>query len=1459
MNITTKAYKVLNPAYRKITITRQEIDSFKTLLNECLEHIRINEERRESEENIKNYLGSFLQKAFYSEHLINTKDKIDLAIFLGKDAKSDIGVILEAKRPSNISEFLSPDNINKKALQELLLYYLKERVSGGNNKIKHLIATNGYEWYFFKAEDFYTYFYKNNKLLKEYNEFIAGKKDSIKNELFYSEIAKKYIEEVQHELPFLYINIKEYENLLPLENTDDDKLVALYKVFSPVNLLGHSFGNDSNQLNKQFYFELLHIIGLEEIKDGGKKVIQRKPKGSRNHGSLLESTIFTLDDRDYLRKVENLRSFGTNREEQLFNVALELCLTWINRILFLKLLESQLISYHNGSTKYKFLHREFVKGFDELEELFFSALAKKPEDRNERIKNKYQLIPYLNSSLFEPNELEDKALQISNLKDADLELHEKTILKDNLKRQTGSLNTLEYLFNFLEAYDFSGDNGEKVNESNQQKSLISASVLGLIFEKINGYKDGSFYTPAYITMYMSREALRRAVVQKFNNQYKWNCKDFDELQEDLKDHIRKGDRDIIRKEANQIINSLKICDPAVGSGHFLVSCLNELIAIKSELNILIDKEGKRLNAYILLENDELIIEDENERIFLYQPDNKTSQRIQETLFHEKQSLIENCLFGVDINPNSVKICRLRLWIELLKNAYYTESGQLQTLPNIDINIKTGNSLISRFELDDNLKSAFKSKDNPYSLQDYKNAVNEYKNTNDKSRKRDILTIISTIKSAFKDKLDTDFIKKLATARGKFEQMQTQLQNLEAFGEKPSKKEKEELKKLQLDFDKAQGEKEEILDNVIYQNAFEWRFEFPEVLDENGDFLGFDVVIGNPPYFSVRADETFKNEYFTKFHTFSASTDIYALFFETAFNILKTCGLNIFIVSNKWVNASYGENLRSFLAKEASPLLLVDFDKLQIFSDAVVFVNITLFEKSPNINLLKGCIIDSENHLLNLENSIYTRLVKMPDIDELIWRIISDKEQNINKKIRVGKLLQDWNISFYRGVTTGLNEAFVIPKEQLDLLEIDNIDLAKPVLRGRDIKRYKLDFNDLYLIGTFSSKGIDIEKYPQIKSYLEVNFGIERLKQDGAKESRKKTMGEWYEIQDTTSYWQEFEKPKIIWLEISDRANFTYDDQNHYLLNSAYLITGENLKYLLGILNSKLLDFYFFQISPQIAGGRRRYTKQYVEQLPIIEPTSAQSTPIIDLVEKILSAKKEDPTASTEAWEQEIDVLVYKLYGLSYEEVLVVDPGAAEWLGEGDYNHNLGSSSDSSKSDAKVRISGLLGMVEIKQLEQLCNDLEKVGLFVEKYDKTGIAMNSLSDFANMFTWAVSNIPANIQGSFQWDVIKLGVKTLWDSIKGKKYTTLNSGSKSEEKDATLGLEIQVGDKSLRFNVSNLPDDQFSEALDKVLPICKEVMDNNLKDEIWKIVCEYDSRNQKWIPIDKLKVALEKQKMK
>jgi len=467
----------LNKAFLKIKPNRNEIELFKSNLITLLDKLKTVEERPkdESEEHLKNDIRDFLRDTFYKEtNAINTKDKKDLVIHTSKDTNSKVGVIIEAKRPSNKGEMLSKDNLNKKALQELVLYYLRERITHKNLEVKHLIVTNINEWYIFDEHLFERLFTKK-ELVKQFESFEFGKKST---SVFYKEIAEPFIQSITNEIEYTYFNLKDYESVLRNQDKKDDKqLIELFKLLSPPHLLKLPFNNDSNSLDKNFYGELLHLIGLVEVKEGSKKLIQRPELKDRNSGSSLENTINQLDSLDKLSRITNLKQYGDTQEERLFNVGLELCITWVNRILFLKLLEAQLISYHKGDKSYSFLNFDKIHDYDNLNSLFFMVLARKPEDRNQRVKDLFSKVPYLNSSLFEPTVLEHEALFISGLEDnIVLPFLSSTVIKDNHgNKEKGAREGLAYLFDFLSSYNFTSDSTVDIQEDN--KTLINASVL----------------------------------------------------------------------------------------------------------------------------------------------------------------------------------------------------------------------------------------------------------------------------------------------------------------------------------------------------------------------------------------------------------------------------------------------------------------------------------------------------------------------------------------------------------------------------------------------------------------------------------------------------------------------------------------------------------------------------------------------------------------------------------------------------------------------------------------------------------------------------------------------------------------------------------------------------------------------------------------------------------------------
>jgi len=1167
--------------------------------------------------------------------------------------------------------------INKRAFHEILLYYLRERITEKNINVKHLIVSNVYEWYIFDEKIFERIFARNRNLVKQFQDFELSKKPT---EIFYTEIAEPFIAEIEYDIEFTYIDIREYEKPLRNQNSqDDNKLIALFKLLSPEHLLKLPFVNDSNSLDKRFYGELLHIIGLAEKKEGSKKIIERNAPGQRHTGTLLENAMIQLDSLDKISRLENARQFGATQSERLFNVALELGITWINRILFLKLLEAQLVAYHKGDKSYEFLNTEKVKDYDDLNSLFFQVLARRPHERNEDVKKAFEKVPYLNSSLFEPTEIEHATLFISQLRnDKPIPLYPQTVLKDETgKKRNGNMNPLAYLFAFLSAYDFASEGSEEIQEDN--KTLINASVLGLIFEKINGYKDGSFFTPGFITMYMCRETIRKAVIQKFNETKGWNCTDMTALYNKIED----------RNEANKIINDIKICDPAVGSGHFLVSALNELIAIKSDLNILLDRQGRWLKEYHLeVLNDELIVTDEDGQLFEYNPENKESQRVQETLFHEKQTLIENCLFGVDINANSVKICRLRLWIELLKNAYYKTSSSelvtpghllskpgsssdqvtsshqvtrtqrtLETLPNIDINIKWGNSLISRFAIDADLGNALKS--NKWTIDSYRVAVDTYRNAQSKEVKREMEKLIATIKSDFKSNIDQPFKKKIRNARAKVDKLATEINTQKQWGEKINKQLFKDLEKAAKNLKKLEEERDNTEANKIYEDAFEWRFEFPEVLDDNGNFTGFDVVIGNPPYFSMSKLKE-QADYFSRagFETYSKGADIYCLFYELGGRILKNEGFLTYITSNSWLRAIYGELLKTYFMKSLQPISLLNIEDIQVFEEATVESNIITLQKRKLTHSF-AVVNLADDYKLGASLSEYFEFnhfeFAVPDTSE--WFIGKQLEGNLKAKIETqGKQLKEFDIVINRGILTGYNTAFIIGEQKKDeLIKLDerNAEIIKPILRGRDLKKYSYEFSKLWAICTFPSLKIDIEKHPSVKSYF-LEVGKSRLEQSGEQGSRKKTNNKWFETQDSISYWEDFEKPKIIWGELSNKAKFTFDNNRHYLNNTVFMMVGEKLKYLLAILNSSTAQWYFETISTTSGMGTNRWLKYKIELLPIKEPSENQEKEIENLVDEILLLKNQNSAADTSDLENQINHLVYQLYGLTAEEIAIIE-------------------------------------------------------------------------------------------------------------------------------------------------------------------------------------------------------------
>ena len=800
----------------------------------------------------------------------------------------------------------------------------------------------------------------------------------------------------------------------------------------------------------------------------------------------------------------------------------------------------------------------------------------------------------------------------------------------------------------MDAYDFSSESSsQEVQE--EEKRLISASVLGLIFEKINGYKDGSFFTPGFITMYMCRETLRRAVLQKFKDVKRWQC----ETIEELKDKI------IDRKEANEIINSLKICDPGVGSGHYLVSALNELIAIKSELGILCYRDESRIKYHkVEIQNDELIITDEeDDEIFDYclSEMNKPiseKQKLQEAIFHEKETIIENCLFGVDINPNSVSICRLRLWIELLKNAYYTQESnytELETLPNIDINIKQGNSLISRFELHDKLSSLPTPTRQKMKLatEKYKEQVFIYKATDDKAVKEQTRKRIKELKEEFASIVnpnDKDYIRLKELEAELAQQVLIYDRKEVAEWEKKNEKlhkEKEELKK-------AYNEKL----RTLYGNAFEWRFEFPEVLDDEGNFVGFDVVISNPPYGDYY-DQSVKKYLIQAYKkSFSGTFDVYIMFVELAMILLHNKGFTSLIIPHTFLDYIQFKALRTFILEQSNVIMLLKLSN--VFDDPIVDNAIVLLKRR------EGTEVPPSYYFLPEIDRINKQILAQND--QLQYDLLSkDRFSLSSSNLSIGISLDIKPLKHYikvtQGITTGGNKIFILDKEIASKHAFDKTFIKKLIV-GKNISKFSLHYDNKVLL--YITKNYEVSPNTNKKIYNYLLPYKEILSQK--RETIKGTLP-WYCI-----HWPRSEdlimKPKILIRQTADKIIATLDQDKFYPLDSLHMLTlnydlkGSEaidlMKYLLGIMNSKLFEMLYKEKLDEKGKVYPQVKKVIIEELPIVAADNNLSKAIILKVDAILTTKKQNPKADTSAKESEIDKLVYQLYGLTEEEIKIVE-------------------------------------------------------------------------------------------------------------------------------------------------------------------------------------------------------------
>ena len=689
------------------------------------------------------------------------------------------------------------------------------------------------------------------------------------------------------------------------------------------------------------------------------------------------------------------------------------------------------------------------------------------------------------------------------------------------------------LLSILSRYNFTIEE----NSPEEQQVALDPELLGKVFENLLGAynpetketarnQSGSFYTPREIVNYMVDESL---IAYLGNNDFVRSLFSYDFTFDKAKsnEYLKIADK----------LKAVKILDPACGSGAFPMGLLNRMIDILERIS----------------------------------PN--------EDIYELKLSVIENCLYGCDIQSIAAQITKLRFFISLICNCEKDASKPnfgIPTLPNLETNFVSANSLIAKKKEDRQLK-LFKSEE----IESIKKELHQIRHLHFSAKS-------TSTKHRLREK-DLDLRKKLI-----------------------------ELLSDENNF--ASDDAKQLAEwNPYDQNAVSPFFDPEWMFGVNN---GFDIVIGNPPYIQLQNNggELAKLYEGCGYSTFARTGDIYCLFYERGWQLLKKDGHLCYITSNKWMRAGYGEKTRDFFANKTNPLLLIDFAGVKIFESATVDTNILLFSRSNNQHKTTCAITNKQNKdsVKNLSDFVRQQDTICDFSTSDSWVILSPIEQSIKRKIEaVGTPLKDWDINIYRGVLTGCNEAFIIDstkrKEILSNCQTEEErkrtdELIRPILRGRDIRRYGYEWAELWLIATFPSRHYNIEDYPAVKQYL-LSFGIERLEQTGKVhnvngeriKSRKKTNNKWFETQDSISYWEDFNKPKLFYADISRHLNFCFCRDVMFCNNTTYFIVAENnliLEHLYRYLNHHLIDWYYKTLSVQLGTNAVRMFSIYVLEIPI---------------------------------------------------------------------------------------------------------------------------------------------------------------------------------------------------------------------------------------------------------------------
>ncbi len=847
----------------------------------------------------------------------------------------------------------------------------------------------------------------------------------------------------------------------------------------------------------------------------------------------------------------------------------------------------------------------------------------------------FERTPFINGGLFECLDSEEEYIDgFSRNPDKRAVIPDKFFFGEGIKADLsefyGKKKKVEIrgLIKILSSYSWTVEESTPIDI----EVSLDPELLGLVFENLLAeYNEetqdtarkatGSYYTPKEVVDFMVEESL-----MEYFKGLGFEEEKVRKLLSYTEDSLELSEEE--RKKILQAIDRIKVIDPAVGSGAFPMGMLHKLVHMLEKL----DPNNELWKEYQLRKAQEVF-----EKLYENKEENRRLLKEVEEDFNlarfypdyaRKLYVLRDSIFGVDIQNIAVQLCKLRFFLSLIidqKTNPQEENLGIKPLPYLEGNFVCANSLTGR----------------------------------DGAGKQ-----LNMLNQSIKPELEELLIlhRKHFTVRS-----YTEKKRLE---EKEKEIRQRILKKLAKNhsFDMHTAQRIAELDLFKQTKCYSWFnpvwfFGFSE---------GFDIVISNPPY--VRQErikeqkEVFKKE---GYEVFSGTADLYVYFYERGLELLKEGGVLCYISSNKWLRAKYGEKLREYLKKETTLLKLIDFKGYRVFAQTVDTCIVLLKKEKPSkdhlFEYIDGVPEDLPDHRQAIEY-IRQNLRKMPHakLSTQAFVLGDDRLFALKEKIeRVGKPLKEWDVKIYRGVLTGYNEAFIIDTETRDRILANcrteeerrrTEEIIKPVLRGRDIGRYCYEWKGLWLIGTFPALNLNIDDYPALKSYLK-SFG-DRLLQDGKPGHRKKTNNKWFETQDSIAYYPEFEKEKVVWREMTYEPSFAFDEKGFFTNQKAYIMTGKNLKYLLAILNSKVSFWYMRNLAYSLSEGAQEWIKQYVELIPI-PPITPQNQHIVqqieELVDKVIQIKKEKGChADTSELERQIDQLVYRLYGLTEEEIKLVE-------------------------------------------------------------------------------------------------------------------------------------------------------------------------------------------------------------